>query len=152
MVKFEDVGEEKSKEGPFFGPKEENCCDESFHHPEKKRRLRSDQVQFLEKSFEIDNKLEPDRKTLLAKQVGLQPRQVAIWFQNRRARYKTKLLEKDYDSLKSDYDKLKADYDSLYTDNDNLKNEVCLRASYDDPDPNCSNEFLFFYIVYRFIF
>ncbi|KAL8550379.1 hypothetical protein ACS0TY_008991 [Phlomoides rotata] len=125
-VKFDDNGDENSKVGPF---KVENCSeeyDDSFHQPEKKRRLRSDQVQFLEKSFEIDNKLEPDRKTLLAKQVGLQPRQVAIWFQNRRARYKTKLLERDYDSLKSEYDKLKADYDSLFTDNDNLKNEVHL--------------------------
>lgn len=130
MVKFEETGEGNSKVGPFFETKAENCSeelyDDSFHHPEKKRRLRSDQVQFLEKNFEIDNKLEPDRKTLLAKQVGLQPRQVAIWFQNRRARYKTKLLEKDYDSLKSDYDKLKADYDALFTDNDNLKNEVHL--------------------------
>ncbi|GKE27057.1 leucine zipper, homeobox-associated, homeodomain-like protein [Tanacetum coccineum] len=54
----------------------------------------------LEKSFEIGNKLEPDRKRQLARALGLQPRQVAIWFQNRRARWKTKQLEKDYNVLK----------------------------------------------------
>lgn len=81
---------------------------------------------FLMKSFDVDNKLEPDRKTQLAKDLGLHPRQVAIWFQNRRARYKTKLLEKEYDSLKSCFHKLQADYDALFSDNEKLKNEVDL--------------------------
>lgn len=91
---------------------------------QKKRRLSSDQVRYLDKSFEVDNKLEPERKVQLAKELGLQPRQVAIWFQNRRARYKTKLLEKDYDVLKSNYDKLKEDYDALYSQNEKLKTEL----------------------------
>ncbi|KAI3516398.1 hypothetical protein L1887_15313 [Cichorium endivia] len=98
----------------------ENC----YSQPEKKRRLMAEQVQFLEKSFEVENKLEPERKIQLAKELNLQPRQVAIWFQNRRARYKTKQLEKDYDYLKSNYDKLKLDYDCLQKDNDKLKLEV----------------------------
>ncbi|GAB2280317.1 hypothetical protein Dimus_014957 [Dionaea muscipula] len=93
---------------------------------EKKRRLSVDQVQYLEKSFEVEDRLEPDRKLQLAKELGLQPRQVAIWFQNRRARFKSKQLEKDYDSLKADYDHLKADYDSLLREKDRLKNEVAL--------------------------
>lgn len=83
-----------------------------------------DQVQFLEKNFDLDNKLEPDRKIQLAKQLGLQPRQVAIWFQNRRARFKTKQLEKDYTALKTTYDNLKSDYDNLAADNDKLKTEL----------------------------
>ncbi|KVI05525.1 homeobox-leucine zipper protein ATHB-54-like [Cynara cardunculus var. scolymus] len=98
----------------------ENC----YSQPEKKRRLMAEQVQFLEKSFEVENKLEPERKIQLAKELNLQPRQVAIWFQNRRARYKTKQLEKDYDFLKSSYDRLQLEFDSLQQDNEKLKNEV----------------------------
>ncbi|KAJ9554452.1 hypothetical protein OSB04_018497 [Centaurea solstitialis] len=95
-----------------------------FSQPEKKRRLMAEQVQFLEKSFEVENKLEPERKIQLAKELNLQPRQVAIWFQNRRARYKTKQLEKDYDFLKSSYDKLQLEFDCLQKDNEKLKLEV----------------------------
>lgn len=117
------------RDRPFFQAveKEENAeedYDACFHQPGKKRRLTSEQVQFLEKNFEVENKLEPERKVQLAKELGLQPRQVAIWFQNRRARFKTKQLEKDYGTLKASFDKLKADYDSLLHHNDKLKQEV----------------------------
>ncbi|XP_010931687.1 homeobox-leucine zipper protein HAT5 [Elaeis guineensis] len=95
-----------------------------FHQTEKKRRLTADQVQFLEKNFAFDNKLEPERKIQLAKDLGLQPRQVAIWFQNRRARWKTKQMEKDYEVLKSSYDVLKADCENLLRENEKLKAEV----------------------------
>ncbi|KAI3812067.1 hypothetical protein L1987_16771 [Smallanthus sonchifolius] len=96
----------------------------SFRQPEKKRRLTVDQVQSLEKCFKEENKLEPERKIQLAKDLNLQPRQVAIWFQNRRARRKTKQLEKDYEILNSSYDKLKLEFDSLQKHNDKLKQEV----------------------------
>lgn len=92
--------------------------------PEKKRRLSPEQVHFLEQSFEVENRLEPERKVQLAKELGLHPRQVAIWFQNRRARYKTKHIEKEYDSLKTSYHQLKADFDSLSAENEKLRNEV----------------------------
>ncbi|KMS95318.1 hypothetical protein BVRB_009450 [Beta vulgaris subsp. vulgaris] len=91
---------------------------------EKKKRLNMEQVKTLEKNFEQGNKLEPDRKIQLAKALGLQPRQVAIWFQNRRARWKTKQLEKDYSVLKRQFDSLKADNDSLLSHNKKLHAEL----------------------------
>lgn len=91
---------------------------------EKKKRLNMEQVKTLEKNFEQANKLEPERKVQLAKALGLQPRQVAIWFQNRRARWKTKQLEKDYSVLKRQFDSLKADNDSLLSQNKKLHAEL----------------------------
>lgn len=104
----------------------EDGYDMCFRQTEKKRRLLPKQVEFLEKNFEVENKLEPERKIQLAKEIGLQPRQVAIWFQNRRARYKTKQLEKDYDILTASFDKLKTQYDCLFKQNESLRNEVHL--------------------------
>nr|GMC93273.1 homeobox-leucine zipper protein ATHB-6-like [Ipomoea batatas]GME14297.1 homeobox-leucine zipper protein ATHB-6-like [Ipomoea batatas]GME19050.1 homeobox-leucine zipper protein ATHB-6-like [Ipomoea batatas] len=87
---------------------------------EKKRRLGVHQVKALEKYFDLENKLEPERKVKLAQELGLQPRQVAIWFQNRRARWKTKQLERDYGVLKANYDSLKRSYETLQHDNQDL--------------------------------
>lgn len=91
---------------------------------EKKRRLNMEQVKALERSFEVANKLDPERKIQLARALGLQPRQIAIWFQNRRARWKTKQLEKDYEMLKRHFDSLKTDNDALKAQNKELHSEV----------------------------
>ncbi|KAM3363847.1 homeobox-leucine zipper protein ATHB-13-like isoform X1 [Capsicum galapagoense] len=93
---------------------------------EKKRRLNMEQVKALERSFEMASKLEPERKIQLARALGLQPRQIAIWFQNRRARWKTKQLEKDYEILKRHYGSLKADNDALKAQNKELHSELQL--------------------------
>jgi homeobox-leucine zipper protein len=91
---------------------------------EKKRRLTFDQVRSLERNFELENKLEPERKMQLAKELGLQPRQVAVWFQNRRARWKTKQLERDYEVLSLDYNRMKAEYETIVLEKEKLKTEV----------------------------
>lgn len=111
----------------FFASPDEFIYNEEYYDeqlPEKKRRLTPEQVNLLEKSFEEENKLEPERKIELAKRLGLQPRQVAVWFQNRRARSKTKQLERDFDLLKAAYEGLLLNYQSLLKENDKLKSEV----------------------------
>ncbi|GKB48858.1 ribonuclease H-like domain-containing protein, partial [Tanacetum coccineum] len=47
--------------------------------------------------------------------------QVAIWFQKRRARWKTKQLEKDYNVLKRQFDNIKANNDVLNNHNKKLQ-------------------------------
>ncbi|KAK9090465.1 hypothetical protein Sjap_023642 [Stephania japonica] len=120
--------DESSKRRPFFSSPDELMIEEEYYDEQspdqKKRRLTSEQVYLLEKSFEEENKLEPERKTQLAKKLGLQPRQVAVWFQNRRARWKTKQLEKDYDLLKASYDSLLSNYHAIVKDKEKLKSEV----------------------------
>nr|BAA93465.1 homeobox protein PpHB6 [Physcomitrium patens] len=105
---------------------------------EKKRRLTFDQVRSLERNFEMENKLEPERKMQLAKELGLRPRQVAVWFQNRRARWKTKQLERDYEALAADYKSLKHDYDLVLAEKNNLKAEV-QRLSGKAPTSPCAD-------------
>ncbi|RLN39971.1 hypothetical protein C2845_PM01G04430 [Panicum miliaceum] len=106
------------------GGNEDELSDDGSQAGEKKRRLNVEQVRTLEKNFELGNKLEPERKLQLARALGLQPRQVAIWFQNRRARWKTKQLEKDYDVLKRQLDAVKADNDALLSHNKKLQAEI----------------------------
>ncbi|KAG0608492.1 hypothetical protein M758_8G109900 [Ceratodon purpureus] len=110
--------------------------DNDLSHPvEKKRRLSFDQVRSLERSFEVENKLEPERKMQLARELNLQPRQVAVWFQNRRARWKIKQLERDYEMLNSSYTKLKADLESTLREKDTLKAEVQRLSGKTSPKP-----------------
>ncbi|KAI3989803.1 hypothetical protein MKX01_040773 [Papaver californicum] len=67
--------------------------DENNNHIERKRRMRWDQIESLERSFQEEIKLEPERKIKLAQELGLQPRKVAA-----------KQLECLYDSLKQEFD------------------------------------------------
>ncbi|KAL5987106.1 hypothetical protein ACLOJK_041102 [Asimina triloba] len=83
----------------------------------KKRRLSAEQVRFLEMNFGSERKLESARKDRLANELGLDPRQVAVWFQNRRVRWKSKQLEEEYE-------KLKAMHEATITEKCKLEEEV----------------------------
>ncbi|CAN1828661.1 Homeobox-leucine zipper protein ATHB-52 [Linum perenne] len=68
-------------------------------HSQKKKRLTQEQVRVLERSFNFNKKLAPELKFELASQLGVPPRQVAVWYQNKRARWKTQTLELDHNTL-----------------------------------------------------
>ncbi|KAL8254135.1 hypothetical protein R6Q59_032356 [Mikania micrantha] len=88
------------------------------------RRFTDQQITSLETIFQFESKLEPRKKLQVAKDLGLQPRQVAIWFQNKRARWKSKQLEKDYNELRASYDSLSSSYDVLLSENQSLTQQL----------------------------
>ncbi|CAK9149368.1 unnamed protein product [Ilex paraguariensis] len=75
--------------------------DEGGEETRKKMRLTKEQAAVLEETFKEHSSLNPKQKVALAKQLNLRPRQVEVWFQNRRARTKLKQTELDCDYLKS---------------------------------------------------
>nr|XP_043635206.1 putative homeobox-leucine zipper protein ATHB-51 [Erigeron canadensis] len=94
-----------------------NQLDYDNINQDKKKRLTTEQLEALENTFQEEIKLDPDRKMKLAHELGLQPRQIAVWFQNRRARWKAKQLERLYDSLKQEFD-------TVFREKQKLQDEV----------------------------
>ncbi|KAL2531555.1 Homeobox-leucine zipper protein ATHB-40 [Abeliophyllum distichum] len=90
-----------------------------------KRKLSQEQVTMLEMSFVNEQKLESERKENIASELGLEPRQVAVWFQNRRARWKSKKLEDEYSKLKSEHDCTVVEKCKLENEVLRLKEQVC---------------------------
>lgn len=68
--------------------------------PPKKLRLTKQQSRLLEESFRQNHTLNPKQKETLAMELKLKPRQVEVWFQNRRARSKLKQTEMECEYLK----------------------------------------------------
>ena len=89
-----------------------------------KRRFSDEQIKSLELMFESESRLEPRKKLQVARELGLHPRQVAIWFQNKRARWKSKQIEQDYSILQANYNNLASKFDSLNKENQALVIQV----------------------------
>ncbi|CAN4127127.1 unnamed protein product [Withania somnifera] len=85
-----------------------------------RRRFNDEQIKSLENMFETESRPELRTKQKLAKRLGLQPRQVAIWFQNKRARSKSKQLELEYRMLQISYDNLGSKYEVLKKEHESL--------------------------------
>ncbi|XP_021767274.1 homeobox-leucine zipper protein ATHB-12-like [Chenopodium quinoa] len=112
-------------DGDYYSPSDVFSCINSLPNSKKskmmnKRRFTDEQVKSLESIFENETKLEPKKKVQVARELGLQPRQVAIWFQNKRARYKSKQLEKEYSTLKSNYNSLAKRFEDLKKEKQSL--------------------------------
>ncbi|GFZ05510.1 homeobox protein 52 [Actinidia rufa] len=116
-------------------------------HPSKhnnKKRLTKDQVRLLEISFTSNKRLEPERKHQLARELDLPPRQIAIWYQNKRARWKTQSLELDYGALQHRLEVASAEKRRLEREVEKLQGElekahkvlVSLRPSPPHPHPH----------------
>ncbi|KAF5751846.1 putative homeobox protein [Tripterygium wilfordii] len=75
--------------------------------PRKKLRLTKEQSRLLEESFRHNHTLNPRQKDALALQLKLRPRQVEVWFQNRRARSKLRQTEMECEFLKRWFGSLK---------------------------------------------
>jgi len=59
------------------------------YHPRKKRQKTTpEQLLILEESFQTDKLPSPSARSKLAKHLGMSPRRVQIWFQNKRAKEK----------------------------------------------------------------
>ncbi|CAA2935719.1 homeobox-leucine zipper ATHB-12-like [Olea europaea subsp. europaea] len=85
-----------------------------------KIRFSDEQIRCLETMFDSETKIEPKKKIQVARELGLHPRQIAIWFQNKRARWKSKLLERDYSILKANYNNLASRFEVLKKENQSL--------------------------------
>ncbi|KAL3637008.1 hypothetical protein CASFOL_019307 [Castilleja foliolosa] len=72
----------------------------------KKLRLNRDQITLLEDCFKQHTTLNTAKKHELAEKLNLKPRQVEVWFQNRRARTKLKQTEVDCELLKRNCERL----------------------------------------------
>ncbi|XP_031255288.1 homeobox-leucine zipper protein ATHB-52-like [Pistacia vera] len=84
-----------------------------------RKRLTQDQIRLLETSFNSNRKLQVDCKLELARRLGLLPRQVTIWYQNRRAREKIHTIELDHKTIQ-------LELDSVLLENRRLEQEVCM--------------------------
>nr|AAA56908.1 homeobox protein [Arabidopsis thaliana] len=99
----------RERDGGEESPVEEEMTERvisDYHEDEegisarKKLRLTKQQSALLEESFKDHSTLNPKQKQVLARQLNLRPRQVEVWFQNRRARTKLKQTEVDCEFLK----------------------------------------------------
>ncbi|XP_031480993.1 homeobox-leucine zipper protein HOX15-like [Nymphaea colorata] len=93
---------EKRKSEELSEEEEEEMEDEGDNrNGRKKLKLTLEQSSLLEQSFREQRTLSPNQKQILAKQLNLLPRQVEVWFQNRRARTKLKQIELNCQLLKN---------------------------------------------------
>lgn len=89
-----------------------------------KKRLSNEQVKLLETSFNLNNKLDSTRKGQLAQELGVPARQIAIWYQNKRARWRNQTLETEHQALQRRLELVSSDKNRLEREVERLKGEL----------------------------
>ncbi|XP_059630274.1 homeobox-leucine zipper protein HAT22-like [Cornus florida] len=92
--------EDRETEKVLSSRASEDIQDDQEGCARKKLRLTKEQSNILEDGFKKHSSLNHKQKQALAKNLNLRPRQVEVWFQNRRARTKLKQTEVDCELLK----------------------------------------------------
>ncbi|KAF7837982.1 homeobox-leucine zipper protein HAT22-like [Senna tora] len=105
----------------------------------KKLRLTKDQSALLEHSFKLHTTLNPAQKQALAEQLNLKPRQVEVWFQNRRARTKLKQTEVECELLKKWCENLTDENRRLKKELQELRSSSPLYIQLSKPPTMCSS-------------
>lgn len=100
VVRAEEEEYEYEYERALYSSSAAAADDDEGCNSRKKLRLSKEQSALLEDRFKEHSTLNPKQKVALAKQLNLRPRQVEVWFQNRRARTKLKQTEVDCELLK----------------------------------------------------
>ncbi|CAA7038455.1 unnamed protein product [Microthlaspi erraticum] len=140
------------EEGDFF-----NCCFSEISSgmtmnkkkmktkSNNQKRFSEEQIRSLEVIFQSETRLEPRKKVQIARELGLQPRQVAIWFQNKRARWKCKQLENEYNILRDNYTNLASQFEIMKKEKQALVSELQrlkeeMRKSTEEKHHECSGD------------
>mmetsp|Transcript_39550 Transcript_39550/g.64137 ORF Transcript_39550/g.64137 Transcript_39550/m.64137 type:complete len:346 (+) Transcript_39550:409-1446(+) len=87
-------------------------------------RLSQEQVQTLKDSFEKDSRLNRKRKQELSSRLGLHPRQIEVWYQNKRAKIRVKGTHQQYETLRQTYESQKAAVRQLQQSNLELQDQL----------------------------
>ncbi|XP_021968869.1 homeobox-leucine zipper protein HOX19-like [Helianthus annuus] len=111
----------------------------------KKLKLTNEQTTLLEASFNIRSTLSTGQKQELAKKLKLLPRQIEVWFQNRRARTKLKQIEQEHELLKKCCETLNDENHKLKKE---LQNVRCRSLKFDHHHQPMTQPSLPFYIQY----
>ncbi|CAD5190043.1 unnamed protein product [Musa acuminata subsp. malaccensis] len=107
VSRWKELDEEEEEEDGVSGKDDSsNLSDDKPVGTRKKLKLTIEQVRLLEDSFRHRSTLNTTQKQDLAHRLNIRPRQVEVWFQNRRARTKLKRIELDYECLRMHCDRL----------------------------------------------
>ncbi|CAF2061323.1 homeobox-leucine zipper protein HDG11 [Brassica napus] len=107
------------------GGRQRHDASETDRKKKRYHRHTAQQIQRLESSFRECPHPDDKQRNLLSKELGLAPRQIKFWFQNRRTQLKAQHERADNSALKAENDKIRCENIAI---REALKHAIC---------PNC---------------